>query len=120
MRRPLLLLLLVGCKREPAMTVAQYEATNTRLVTDVTALFVADGTDCTRLAGDLTTFMASRDGDMKAVVAWEASHAREKIDYDQRTGSKLLDEFAQKASAGLGACMSDPTFKRVRDRFTKN
>lgn len=119
MRRALLLIALVACKKEPAMTVAQYEATNTKLVTDVTALFVADGTDCARLAADVTKFNADHDAEMRSVVAWEASHTREKIDYDQRVGDKLLEEFGQKSRAGLAACISDPGFKSAWDAFTK-
>ena len=102
------------------MSVDQYEAMNTKLTTDVTAVFVAGGTDCKKLATDLGAFMTAHDGEMTQIVAWEQSHAKEKASYDSRTGNKLLEEFGQKASAGLGACESDPTFKPVWDRFTKN
>lgn len=119
-RRILLLLALVACKKEPAMSVEQYETTNTRLVTDVTAVFVAGGTDCKKLAADLDRFMTAHDDDMQHVVAWEQSHPKEKAAYDERTGNKLLGDFGAKAAAGIGACESDPTFKPVWDKFTKN
>jgi hypothetical protein len=120
MRNVLACLLLVACSKEPKMTPEQYGAKNTALMNGVSSLFAADGTDCKKLAADIDTFMKDHDSDMQHVVAYEKSHPKDKAAYDESTGNRLLEDFADKAKAGLAACMDDPTFKAAWDRFTKD
>jgi hypothetical protein len=120
MRIVLVCLALVACKKEPTMTVEQYEAKNTGLMNGVTALFAADGTDCGKLATDLDRFMKEHDDDMQHVVAYEGAHPTDKAAFDEKAGNKLLADFGDKAKPGLAACMDDPKFKAVWDRFTKS
>jgi len=120
MRIVLVCLALVACKKEPTMTAQQYEDKNTMLMNGVTALFVAGGTDCGKLATDLDKFMKDHDDDMQHAVAYEQSHPKDKAAYDEKVGNKLLEDFGNKAKAGLGACMDDAKFKPVWDRFTKD
>jgi len=101
------------------MTPEQYADKNTALMNGVSALFLADGTDCKKLAGDIDRFMKDHDSDMQHVVAYEQSHPKEKAAYDESTGNRLLDDFTEKAKPGLTACMDDPTFKAAWERFTK-
>ena len=102
------------------MTAEQYTQKNTALMNGVTALFVADGTDCKKLSTDLEKFMKDRDDDMQHVVAYEQAHPKEKAAFDEGAGNKLLAEFGDKAKPGLTACIDDPTFKAAWDKFTKD
>lgn len=120
MRNVLACLLLVACSKQPAMTAQQYEDKNTALMTDVTALFVASGSDCNKLTTNLETFMKAHDDDMQHVVAYEQAHPADKQAYDSKIGNKLLEEFGDKAKTALAACMDDPKFKAAWDKFTKD
>ena len=102
------------------MTAQQYEEKNTTLMNGVTAVFVGAGTDCHKLTTDLETFMEERNDDMQHVVAYEQAHPADKQAYDSRIGNKLLEDFGDKAKAGLTACIDDAKFKAAWDKFTKD
>jgi hypothetical protein len=95
--------------------VGDYEKRALVMMDKLIGLFSADGSNCDKLAGDLTKALDDNKAEIDAIVAYEKAHPDDKKAVDKKTKAKT-DEFMAKATPALDACKNS---KPLADALAK-
>jgi hypothetical protein len=96
--------------------VSDYEARSVALLDKLSAVFVADGKDCDKLATDLNKFMDENKAAMQAEMAYGKAHPDDKQAVDKKVEAKA-NAFADKVlEPAMAACQSN---KGVQEAMAK-
>jgi len=92
-----------------------YIAKSTGALDKLTTVFKADGTDCDKLAGDLSKFADETAGTIKSIKAYEKAHPEVQKKLDEASKGRMT-AFQETAGPALTACQSN---KKVADAMAK-
>jgi hypothetical protein len=92
-----------------------YVAKSSAAMDKMTALFKGAGTDCDKLAADLSKFADENKGMMVASEEYTKTHPDAKKKFDDATKSKMT-EFEAAANTAMGACKDN---KKVNEAMAK-
>ncbi|MDB4952448.1 MAG: hypothetical protein JWO36_17 [Myxococcales bacterium] len=90
--------------------IADYEAKSGELMDKLTAIFVADGTNCDKLAGDVNKFVDDNKPSIDATAAYEKAHPDDKKAVTEKEKVKTK-EFESKAGPSIDACKDNKAFQ---------
>jgi len=85
---------------------ADYMAKGEAMVDEMTGIMVGAGTDCKKLATDITAFVAKNEGMVKEAKAYEKEHPAAKKAFDAKMKPKQKDMIA-KVGPTMKACAKD-------------
>lgn len=100
-------------------TIAAYETRATALTDQLLAMFAADGTDCDKLATDLTSFVTQNRGVFARLKAFEQAHPEAEQAFDRRMQARE-QEIDAKLAPTLEACKNHEGLAAAIDRLPKN
>ena len=89
-----------------------YVAKGTAMLDKMTAIFAADGTDCDKLAADITKFMADNKGTMDAAKEWEKAHPDDKKAMDKKAEPQEK-AFMDKAGPAIDKCKGNKALEEA-------
>jgi hypothetical protein len=94
---------------------ADYVKVGVVLMDKMIDIFKAAGTNCDKLADDLTKLLADSDADFKATLVYEKAHPDAKQKFEAQTKDKTA-AFEASAQPGLTACKDN---KKLAQALTK-
>lgn len=115
------LLLVTACKKteetKPAegntiASDADYETRATELTNKLLAIFVADGTDCDKLAADLTKFGDDHRAVFQSLQAYEKAHPEAEKSFDEKMKPREK-EMEEKLGPSFDACKDHEGMKKA-------
>ncbi len=74
---------------------ADYEAKGLALMNSMIAVFAADGTDCAKLATDITKFIGDNQDKFSAFKAYETAHPEAKKEMETKSADVMKDFMAK-------------------------
>lgn len=100
-------------------TAAAYEARATALTDQLLGMFAADGTDCDKLAADLTSFVKQNRRLFARLKAFEQEHPEAEQAFDDKMQARE-QEIDSKLAPTLEACKNHEALAAAIDKLPKN
>jgi hypothetical protein len=98
---------------------ADYESKAMGFMDKFIGVFTADGTDCGKLAKDITKLMDDNKALMDNAKAWEKAHPDDKKALDTKMEAKFKD-FMDKAGPAMTACKDDKDLQAAMSKMPSN
>ena len=95
---------------------ADYEAKANDMMDKMTALFVADGKDCDKLAADMSAFLDTNKDGFAATKTFETANPDAKKALDTKMEPRMKD-FQAKAGPSLDACKDNKALQAAMSKM---